>query len=134
MKNLTIILTSILLALGLPSAAFADVEISVEAEDSDGDQLQVSANGPNVNNLEGWFKIKCESTGNEATVEIVESNHDGCIINLLKDGVNRVSIHVCEILPRIYSILDAGCEVIVGGEGEEGPLEVSIEVELEGGE
>ena len=68
MKNLTIVLASILLALGLPSAAFANenVEASIGGEDAEGDKIDVVAiadwfGGP----MEGYVKIDCKDEQEE---------------------------------------------------------------------
>ena len=134
MKNLTIVLTSIFLALGLPSAAFANeiVEISVGAEDALGDKCDVVARGANVNNLTGSLKIDCKVSGKQDLQGIASSHeHSDCVIHLIGDGspAADVVITMCGGTPSILcEDFDVGGECTVSATSTSKELDVTIKM------
>ena len=60
-------LAAIVLAVGLPSAAFANetVEISAGAEGAEGDKLDIVVAGDTCTSLEGAVKLDCKDEGDQ---------------------------------------------------------------------
>ena len=65
MKTLFTAFATIVLALGLPCAAFANanVELSVGGEDTPGNKLDIVATGVIISELQGTIKLTCKGTG-----------------------------------------------------------------------
>ena len=118
MKNLTIILTSLLLALGLPSAAFANdpVELSVTAEDADGDKIDIAAKGDDLNDLdkEGKVKIDCEAPEFVVEQAICSSSLAGSLLTILGDLDGSCTGNADQISVLIDLTGGVGPAIVVG--------------------
>ena len=87
MKNLTIVLTSVILALGLSSAAFANepIEIAIAGEDGDGNKLNIVATGDAFDqDFDGTIKLTCKRDPEDDTDTEIEV---GSVVNFGLDGL-----------------------------------------------
>ena len=116
MKKLFTAFATIVLAVGLPSAAFANeiVEISVQASDTNDDKCDVEAKGPDIDDLAGFVEIFCVASGLKSRQEICDSDHhDPCQIHIIGCGDPAVSveINVCRTRPSTTCQLGPSCRV-----------------------
>ncbi len=134
MKKSIIFLAAVILALALPSVAFANepVEVDAGAENATtGDKVDITVSGPNFDELEGMVKLNCkfEDGDTEEIIMITSSEIDDCFIDLLNNGDTVIVIDICASPPTITvtdAIGDADCpQIFMSGFKE---LDLTIKV------
>ena len=116
MKISIIVLAAVILALALPSVAFANdpVEMNAGAEGATGDKLDLTVSGDHVEDLSGMAKLNCKNDPMPDTQEIVLIV-DSTVVSMecgieLRDGSDDVVIiiDICVDPPTITVTDDFG--------------------------